>query len=117
MLEIEECWFSCRIRFVHYSNGNPSCLIRTSSYLLKARDFEAARLRALEIGRREERIYPNADGGMARTAMIQVEALDMLDGIVDGVEVASLWSDEITPCPYPWEHQFAPEESRPTNSL
>lgn len=116
-MAITEDWFSCRIRFAHYSNNESALLVRTSSYLLRASDFEAARLRAIEVGRREERVYPNANGGMARIAMIEVDAVDMLDAIVDGIEVSSIWSDEIIPCPYSWDNEFSPELSHPTNSL
>lgn len=113
-----EDWFSCRIRFAHYSDNDDSVLtVRTSSYLLRASDFEDARLRAIEVGRKEERVYRNAADGMARIAMIEVDSVDMLDAIVDGVEVSSIWSDDIIPCPYSWDHVFTPELSRPTNSL
>ncbi|MFF4387516.1 hypothetical protein ACFY0G_12130 [Streptomyces sp. NPDC001552] len=112
-----EDWFSCRIRFAHYSDSDSALTVRTSSYLLRASDFEAARLRAIEIVRKEERVYRNAADGMARIAMIEVDSVDMLDAIVDGVEVSSIWSDDIVPCPYSWDHVFSPESSRPTNSL
>ncbi|WP_057238892.1 MULTISPECIES: DUF4288 domain-containing protein [unclassified Kitasatospora] len=110
-------WFSCRLRFAHYSDNDPTLSLRISSYLLRALDFDDAKLRAIEIGKREEKVYANAAGGMARVALVEVEAVDILDAIVDGVEVASIWPEEITPCPYSWDHQFSPEASRPTNSL
>lgn len=117
MLNDKPSWFSCRIRFIHYSRNDPSYLIRVSSYLFRAHSYEDAMPRALEIGGREERVFRNADGGMSRTAMVEVDAIDILDDIADGVEVASLWSEDLDSCPYSFDHRFTPEDSCPTQSL
>ncbi|MFD7640609.1 DUF4288 domain-containing protein [Kitasatospora sp. NPDC059795] len=111
------CWFSCRIRFAHLASGSDVLLYSVSVFLVRADDYEAGLRAALARGRREEKVYANADGGTARTAMVEVEALDMLDGVEDGIEVACLWSDDIVPNPFPMDHAFRPDASRPTNSV
>ncbi|MFC9326186.1 DUF4288 domain-containing protein [Kitasatospora sp. NPDC057015] len=112
-----QSWFSCRIRFAHLSTDSETLLLRTSAYLVRAADYESALPRALEIGRREEKAYPNASGGTARIAVVEIETIDMLEELTDGTEVASLWSDDITPSPWDWDHRFRPENSRPGSSL
>ncbi|MEY2227120.1 DUF4288 domain-containing protein [Streptomyces sp. BF23-19] len=110
-------WFSCRIRFAHMSSGSNVLLYSVSVFLFQADDYAAGLQKALARGRREEKIYTNAEGGTARIAMVEVEALDMLDAIEDGVEVACLWSDDIVPNPFPMDFTFQPAASKPTNSV
>lgn len=112
-----DSWFSCRVRFAHLATSSESLLLRTSVYLFIADSYESAHPRALEIGRREEQVYPNGAGGMTRIAMVEIEAIDQLDEIEDGIEVACLWSDEIEPSPYTWDQEFHPEKSKPWNTL
>lgn len=116
--KVGKVWFSCRVRFAHYSDDDSTYLMETCSYLFRGpRDYDAAMSRALEVGREREKIFRNSNGGMARVAMVEVEALDMIDRIFDGVEVASIWSDDLSQCPYSLDHHFNPENSRPTRSL
>ncbi|MFF4446192.1 DUF4288 domain-containing protein [Streptomyces sp. NPDC001502] len=110
-------WFSCRIRFAHMSSGSSVLLYSVSVFLIQADDYAAGLQTALARGRREEKIYTNAEGGTARIAMVEVEALDMLNAIEDGVEVACLWSDDIVSNPFPMDFTFRPAASRPTNSV
>ncbi|CAM5284775.1 hypothetical protein SAVIM338S_00199 [Streptomyces avidinii] len=110
-------WFSCRIRFAHLASGSDVLLYSVSVFLVRADDYASGLQVALARGRREERVYANAEGGTARIAMVEVEALDMLDGIEDGVEVACVWSDDVVPSPFPVDFVFEPAASKPTNSL
>ncbi|MFJ8039210.1 DUF4288 domain-containing protein [Kitasatospora sp. NPDC096147] len=110
-------WFSARIRFAHLATGSDDHLYSVSAYLVLADDFEDALPKALARGRREERTYANGAGGTSRTALVVVETLDVLDAVEDGVEVACLWSDDLTPNPFAFDHPFHPEESKPGHSL
>ncbi|MFH8379611.1 DUF4288 domain-containing protein [Kitasatospora sp. NPDC018058] len=112
------CWFSCRIRFAHMSSSDNTLLYSVSVYLIRADDDETGLELALARGRQDERVYANAAGGTSRVAMVEVEALDMLDPTIeDGVEVACLWSDDIVPNPFPMDVTFQPEASNPANTV
>ncbi|MFD0522587.1 DUF4288 domain-containing protein [Paractinoplanes durhamensis] len=76
------------MRFAEYTDDTTFFRYRTSVYLLRAADHEAARVRAVEIGREQERTYRNAEGALFRTALVGVDTLDMLGDLEDGVEVA-----------------------------
>ncbi|MCX4632262.1 MULTISPECIES: DUF4288 domain-containing protein [unclassified Streptomyces] len=110
-------WFSCRIRFAHMASGSNVLLYSVSVFLIQADDYATGLQMALARGRREEKVYANAEGETARIAMVEVEALDMLDVIDDGVEVACLWSEDIVPNPFPMDFVFQPTASKPTNSV
>ncbi|GAA2648166.1 DUF4288 domain-containing protein [Paractinoplanes durhamensis] len=102
-------WFSTSMRFAEYTDDTTFFRYRTSVYLLRAADHEAARVRAVEIGREQERTYRNAEGALFRTALVGVDTLDMLGDLEDGVEVAHWPGEEIEP-PVAWGHEFHPED-------
>ncbi|BAJ27616.1 MULTISPECIES: hypothetical protein [Kitasatospora] len=110
-------WFSCRVRFACYASGDGVLLHMLSTYLLRAADFDDAWRRALLRARAEERVQPNGVGGTARTALVRVESVDRLAELADGTEVSCVWTDDVRPCPYPLDHVFRPEQSRPGRSL
>jgi hypothetical protein len=87
-----------------------------SVFVFKARDWEHARLRAIEIGKQAEATYENADGQTVSRRLVNVETLDLLgDEIADGREV---YFEPMEPGEDAMEvlARFVPEESRPGHS-
>lgn len=83
----------------------------------RARDFEHAFVRALELGRSHETEYLNADGQRVRWALVEVENLDLVGRRVDGAEVASRLKCRRSKSAIPFDTLFRPEQSRPSESF
>ena len=84
--------------------------------VFRADSWEAAWLRAIELGRRAEAVYRNPEGREVSRRLLRVETLDMLgDQIDDGREVysepAEAGIDATTTLT-----TVRPEDSRPTQS-
>ena len=85
--------------------------------LFRARDFEHAFVRALELGRAAETQYLNVRGQAVRWALVEVVTLDCVGPRVDGQEVASKLHARTAPKPVPFKTRFRPERSRPNQSI
>ena len=85
--------------------------------VFKARDYEHAFARALELGRASETTYENGAGQPVRWAFVEVTNLDHLGRKIDGIEVASHLHTRVSREPIAPRVQFAPEQSEPSESF
>jgi hypothetical protein len=110
-------WFSTRLRFAIIIETLGLVRYSDSVYLFSATDFDPAFQRALEIGRRNERQYVNADGQQVVWRFAEVLALDMIR--TDSLDGAEVYSEPVPAIDRSWtiEHVFYPESSRPTQTV
>jgi hypothetical protein len=83
----------------------------------RARDFDHAFDRALEIGRSHEAEYRNAYDQRVRWALVEVETLDRVGRRLDGAEVASRLKSRRSKKAIPFGTRFHPEKSEPGQSF
>jgi hypothetical protein len=83
----------------------------------RARDFAHALSRAVEIGRSHETEYLNCDHHRVRWALVEVTTLDRVGKRVDGAEVASRLMRRRSKTAIPFDAQFHPEDSSPSQSF
>lgn len=111
-------WFSSKVRIV--------CLIETVGasrymapiHLFRAEDYDAARARALVLGRAHEQEYRNGDGHLVRWRFKEIISLDMIRADdLDGTEIYSEFSAIEDGVFIPFDAQFRPEDSDPTNTI
>jgi len=112
----DERWFSAKLRYAILIEPTGLHRYSDSVFVFKSTDFEAAFRRALQIGREQEEEYLNSDGNRVRWKLASVISLDGLQELIDGAEVYS------EPVPangaeIPFDHQFRPEESTPTQTV
>jgi hypothetical protein len=113
-------FYSARLSFVVLvDDGRPR---KTHTWdeivvVFRARDFDHAFTRALEIGRSHETEYLNCDGHKVRWALVEVENLDFVGRRVDGSEVASRLSPRRSKAAIPFSKRFHPEDSKPSQSF
>jgi Domain of unknown function (DUF4288) len=106
-------WFSTAVRLRTAVDGASSVTDARSVFVFRARDWESARERALELGRGAEESYLNGDGQRVERRLLGVETLDLLgDELVDGREVYV----EVVPVGESTGAAGRPEESRPSQS-
>jgi hypothetical protein len=67
-------WFSAMLKV----DGEVSSIWRTVVVFQAAEDWDAARLKAVELGRAKNETYANGDGRAVAHQCIGVETLDML---------------------------------------
>jgi hypothetical protein len=113
---VSDAWFSTMVRLLTTVDGVGPTTYTRSVFVFKAGDWDEARRQAIELGRRAEASYDNADGQHVSRQLLYVETLDMLgDEIQDGREVYSepveVTGDLETALP-----TIRPEQSRPTQS-
>lgn len=112
-------FFSACLRFaVLVDDGRPRrrntwC---DSIVTFRARDWEHARDRALELGRKQETTYENRLGETVRWALVGVETVDMVGRRLDGVEVWSRMYTRVAREPVSPRKRFRPEASEPASS-
>jgi hypothetical protein len=85
--------------------------------LFRARDFDHAFERALELGRAGETRYLNVAGQSVHWALVQVMTVDCVGARVEGREVASTLHTRVAPKPVKFGTRFRPEKSRPHQSF
>ena len=83
----------------------------------RARDFAHAFRRALEIGRSHETEYVNGDDQQVRWVLVEVTTLDHVGKRVDGAEVASRLFSRRSKTAIPFDMEFQPEDSTPSQSF
>ena len=88
-----------------------------SVVVFRARDFDDALKRALEIGRACETEYENEKGQKVRWALVKIANLDRVGRKVDGKEVASHLHDRRSQEPIPFDQRFEPERNEPSQSF
>ena len=113
-------YYSARLLFIILiDDGKPRKRNRCdeSIVVFKARDFEDAFRRAVEIGRENETDYLNYDGQKVRWAFVAVDGLDHVGKTVDGMEVASKLHYRTSKQPVPFRRRFHPERSKPVQSF
>jgi hypothetical protein len=89
-------WYSAMLNFVVAIEGEGDVHRSRSVIVFRAKedDFEAARARAIEIGRARETEYLNAEGERVQWALEEIETIDTLGNeITDGREVYHEFSD------------------------
>jgi len=89
-----------------------------SLIVFQSTDFDSAFTRALELGRKQESMYLNAENHQVVWKLKEVISLDIIDSeALDGVEVYSehvdLSPDEIIP----FNAEFHPEQSKPRQTI
>jgi hypothetical protein len=83
----------------------------------RARDFDHAFARALEIGRSHEIEYRNVYKQRVRWGLVEIETLDRVGRRLDGAEVASRLKPRRSKTPIPFSRKFRPEKSDPGQSF
>ena len=113
-------FYSARLLFVILvDDGHPR---KTHTWdeiivVFRARDFNHAFSRALEIGRTHEAEYLNCKNQKVRWSLVEVENLDFVGKRVDGEEVASHLSRRRSKKVLPFQIEFHPEDSKPAQSF
>jgi Domain of unknown function (DUF4288) len=88
-----------------------------SVVVFRARNYAHAFRRALELGRKQESSYKNHRDENVRWALVEVENLDLVGKVIDGVEVASRLHSRTSQKPVPPRKQLRPERSKPSESF
>jgi hypothetical protein len=88
-----------------------------STVVFRARDFDDAFERAVEIGLASEQRYENAKGQEVRWALVEVSTLDCVGPAIDGHEVSSRLHDRVSEAAVPFGARFTPRRSRPSQSF
>jgi hypothetical protein len=84
-----------------------------SVVVFRARDYEHAFERSLEMGRAQETEYMNQDGRQVRWAFVEVVKLKRIGRRVEGQEVSSLLDRRRSDSAIPYGKRFRPERSKP----
>ena len=86
-------------------------------FVFRAKDFDHAFNRALELGRAQETEYLNFKQQKVRWAFVKVETLDLLGKSIDGKEVSSCLNHRRSKAYIPFDGKFNPEDSQPSQSF
>jgi hypothetical protein len=114
----EQFWFSTKVRLVCLIEPLGAHRYMDSVFVFRSSDFDAAFKRALELGRSQESSFLNNLNQHVVWKLKEIVSLDQLDAqSLDGVEVYSepvaLGADE----QIPFDAEFHPEESTPTQTV
>lgn len=113
-------FYSARLLFVILVAGRPGRKRNRydeSVIVFRARDFDHAFERALELGREREADYKNDKGQKVRWSLVEIINLDYVGRTVDGKEVASSLHYRIGKERIPPSRIFHPERSKPEGSF
>jgi len=113
-------FYSARLLYICLVNDRKpkkKNLYDDSVVAFRARDFDDALRRAMEIGKAREQQYPNADGQTVRWALVEVLNLDWIGRKIDGAEVASKLHYRVSAKPIRANAKFRPEKSKPDGSF
>ena len=88
-----------------------------SVIVFRARDFDHAFERALEIGKAQETTYKNGKEQNVRWALVEITNLDHVGRKVDGAEVASKLHSRTSAKPISPKQRFHPEKSESNQSF
>jgi hypothetical protein len=114
----EQRWFSSKVRMICLIEPEGGHHYMDSVIVFQSTDFDSAFTKALEIGRKREEIYLNDENHQVVWKLKEIISLDVIDfGTLDGVEVYSesvgLNLGELIP----FNTEFHPEQSQPTQSI
>jgi hypothetical protein len=113
-------FYSARLLFIiTVDDGKPK---RRHDYnelviLFRARDFDHAFEKALELGKSRETTYKNYKNQHVRWALVEISTLDHVGRKIDGMEVASKIFLRNAPKPISAKQRFQPEKSKPGHSF
>lgn len=111
-------YFSAKLRFAVLVEPEGASRLNDSVYVFKAIEFTDAFERALKIGRAAEQEYKNVDGGLVQWRLMEVISLDIISADdFDGVEVYSEPIQLAEKDRLPFDSEFAPERSQPTQTI
>lgn len=88
-----------------------------SVVVFRAKSFDHAFKRALELGKNAETEYRNDKGQLVRWALVRILNLDWIGAKVDGKEVASVLHDRTAKKIIRPSTKFHPEKSKPNESF
>jgi len=120
---MKENWFSSKIVFGVLEEGVGSNLFMKSIIIFKAKDFEDAFKKALDLGKEMEQEYLNGENKGVRWRLKEISTLDIILDFqkkqsLDGVEVYSephlLKPEESIDS---FEVIYNPEKSKPTQTI
>jgi hypothetical protein len=110
-------WFSAKLRYAVLTEPVGLQMYMDSVRLFRATDYDLAFRRVLDDGLKDEKSYSNADGQRVLWKLASIISLDRIgEHLSDGQEVYSepitVTSDDMVP----FEHEFHPEASEPTQT-
>jgi len=88
-----------------------------SVHVFQAQDFDEAFARALEIGRRRQEEYRNANGQLVRWRLTEILSLDSVQDSIDGAEVHSEFEEYEPPRNIDFDATFHPEDAKPDQTF
>jgi hypothetical protein len=112
-------WFSTKVRLACLSEKKGLLRHNDSIYVFQCRDFDDAFLKALELGKSQETSYLNADQELINWRLKEIVSLDVIatEWLYAGAEV---YSEPVQPQAgerIPFDFEFHPEDSRPTQTI
>lgn len=111
-------WYSTKLRWVVLIQGEGANRYSDSVLVIDANDFDQAQQKALELGRRHEEEYTNADGQRVRWRLKEVISLDQLgETIHHGMEVYSEPVELDGGVSIEFDAELYPERSQPTQTV
>ncbi len=113
-------FYSARLLFISLLEGGQarrSNLYDDCVIVFRAKGFDHAFRRALDIGKGLEITYKNAFGQTVRWALVEIVNLDRVGKSIDGSEVASKLHRRIRKEPIALTKRFHPERSKPSESF
>src|SRR5215470_15377164 len=114
----EQRWFSTRIRMICLIEPEGGHSYMDSVIVFRSTDFDSAFTRALEMGREREESYLNESDCRVVWRLKEIISLDIIDfENLDGVEVYSEPVDLNPGELIPFNTEFHPEQSQPTQSI
>jgi len=111
-------WFSSKVRVVCLVEPEGAQRYMDSVYVFKADDFETAFQRAVDLGKEQEEEYLNAENQIVRWRLKEVISLDVINHTsLDGAEVYSEPVELEVGARLPFDADFQPEKSLPTQTV
>lgn len=111
-------WHSAKIRLACLIEGEGVVQYTDSIFVFKATGYQDAKERAIALGKKQEEEYHNAEGSCVRWRLKEIISLDALtEGVLDGTEI---YSEPVKPevgILIPFDVDFKPEDSKPTQTI
>jgi|SRR5262252_2699642 len=114
----EQRWFSARIRMLCLIEPKGGDSYLDSVIVFRSTDFNSAFIKALEMGKKRETIYLNDENHQVVWRLKEIISLDIIDSeTLDEAEVYSEFVDLNPGELIPFNTEFYPEQSQPTQSI
>ncbi len=115
---MSKLWFSSKIRLVCLVEPNGATRYQEFVFIFSAKDFEDAFRRVVELGKSKEEEYRNSEGQRVVWRLKEVISLDKIPGeSLDGAEVYSEPTELASGETIPFDTEFHPELSKPTQTI